>query len=303
MEDAKVLVQASDVMQRQREGPSAGLGRSRSLVLLDCRFELSEPEAGERAHAAGHPPGAIYAHLDRDLSAPKGTDPRDPAFTGRHPLPDRARFAATAGAWGIGPETMVVTFDAHGSPYASRAWWMLRWLGHTKVAVLDGGLDAWVAAGGAMTAEPSVPEPTAPYPMSPQAAMPTIDAAELARTFAGARIVDARGADRFRGENEVLDPYPGHIPGAANRPFRDNLDAGGRFKPVDVLRAEWRPILGDASGDRIVPGRIVHQCGSGVTACQNLLAMMHAGWPATALYAGSWSEWSADPARPRALGS
>jgi thiosulfate/3-mercaptopyruvate sulfurtransferase len=290
MSDANVLVQAKDVLQWQRD--------VRALVLLDCRFELSEPEAGARAHATGHPPGAIYAHLDRDLSAPKGDDPRAPSFTGRHPLPDRARFAATTGAWGIGPDTMVVTFDAHGLPYASRAWWMLRWLGHTKVAVLDAGLDAWVAAGGAMTTEPSVPNPVAPYPMSAQPAMPTFDAAGLARTLAAVRIVDARGADRFRGENEVLDPFPGHIPGAANRPFRDNLDATGRFKPAQVLRDEWRPILGDASAERIV-----HQCGSGVTACQNLLAMIHAGWPATALYAGSWSEWSADPARARALGN
>ena len=290
MGDSNVLVQVDQVMQWQRAGSP--------LVLLDCRFELSEPEAGARAHAAGHPPGAIHANLDRDLSAPKGADARDPSFTGRHPLPDRARFAATVGAWGIGPDTMVVTFDAHGLPYASRAWWMLRWLGHERVAVLDGGLDAWVAAGGAMTAEPSVPKPFAPYPMSAQPAMPTIDAAQLARTLAGARIVDARGTDRFRGENEVLDPYPGHIPGAANRPFKENLDASGRFKSPQVLRDEWRPIVGDAQADRIV-----QQCGSGVTACQNLLAMMHAGWAATALYAGSWSEWSADPARPRALGS
>ncbi len=290
MSDVSLLVDAGDVLRWQREG--------RSPVLLDCRFELSDPAAGERAYAAAHPAGAIYVNLDRDLSAPKGPDARSASFTGRHPLPDRARFAATVGAWGIGPDTMVVTFDAHGAPYASRAWWMLRWLGHTKVALLDGGLDAWVAAGGTMSTEPGVPKALAPYPMTPQPAMPTIDVANLARTLASARVVDARGADRFRGENEVLDPVAGHIPGAANRPFKDNLDAAGRFKPAQTLRDEWRAILGDTPADQIV-----QQCGSGVTACQNMLAMMHAGWPITTLYAGSWSEWSADPARPRAIGS
>ncbi len=284
-----VLINVADVLALLQRGPAP--------VLLDCRFELSDPTAGSKAYAAGHPAGAIYAHLDRDLSGPKGNDAQSAAFTGRHPLPDSATFAATVGRWGIGPHTMVVCLDAHGAPYASRAWWLLRWLGHTRVAVLDGGLDAWVAAGGAMTTD--VPRPTAlaPYPMSPQPAMPTIDAATLLRTLASARVVDARGADRFRGENEIIDPVAGHIPGAASRPFKDNLDAAGRFKNAEQLRQEWRAIVGDTP-----PTALVQQCGSGVTACQNLLALMHAGWPATALYAGSWSEWSADPARPRAIG-
>lgn len=289
-EREKVLVQAGEVL--------AALSAGKPWVLLDCRFELSDPAAGERAYAGGHPQGAIYAHLDRDLSAPKGPDPRSPTFTGRHPLPDRATFAATVGRWGIGPDTMVVTLDAHGAPYASRAWWMLRWLGHAKVAVLDGGLEAWVAAGGVMTTDVTTPDARPPYPMSAQPGMPTIDAPTLAASLASARIVDARGADRFRGDNEVLDPVAGHIPGAANRPFKDNLDASGRFKPAAQLEGEWRALLGDTP-----PARVVQQCGSGVTACQNMLAMMHAGWPVTTLYAGSWSEWSADPARPRATGS
>jgi thiosulfate/3-mercaptopyruvate sulfurtransferase len=277
----------------------AWLAGGHDIALLDCRFELSDPAAGEQAYAAGHPPGAIYAHLERDLSAAKNAGPQDPAFRGRHPLPDRAAFAAVAGrAWGIGPATAVVCFDAHGAPYASRTWWTLRWLGHERVAVLDGGLDAWKAAGGAITTKVVARAPLAPYPMSARPSMPTIDADELMRTLDRRRIVDARGADRFRGENEVLDPVAGHIPGATSRPFKDNLDATGRFKPADVLEREWQALLGDAD-----PARIVQQCGSGVTACQNLLVLMHAGWPATALYAGSWSEWSADPARPRALGS
>ncbi|ODV11639.1 MAG: 3-mercaptopyruvate sulfurtransferase [Rubrivivax sp. SCN 70-15] len=258
------------------------------LVLLDCGFDLADPAAGERAWAAGHLPGAQYAHLDRDLSG------RKTGRNGRHPLPDRADFAATAGRWGIEPGVQVVCYDDQGSPYAARAWWLLRWLGHREVAVLDGGRAAWCSAGGELTDGANIVRPTAPYPAR-DAAMPTIAADELLAALGRVRLVDARAGERFRGEVEPLDAVAGHIPGATHRFFKDNLQPDGRFKPAAVLRAEF-----DAWGD--APARVVHQCGSGVTACHNLLAMAHAGLEGSTLYAGSWSEWCSDPARPVARG-
>jgi len=264
-------------------------------VLLDCSFDLVDTGAGERAWAAGHLPGAQYVHLDRDLSGPKVAEgPRSPRFTGRHPLPDRAAFAALAGRLGIAPRTQVVVCDGQGSPYAARAWWLLRWLGHDAVAVLDGGIAAWLAAGGQLTAEPPVAQPRPPYP-APAAAMPTIDAAALQAMLARLCVIDARTSERFRGEVEPLDPVAGHIPGAQQRFFKDNLQPDGRFKPAAQLRREFAA-FGREAGD------VVHQCGSGVTACHNLLAMAHAGLEGSVLYPGSWSEWCADPARPVARG-
>ena len=258
------------------------------LVLLDCSFDLADPGAGERGHAQAHLPGAIYAHLDRDLSSPKT------GRNGRHPLPTREVFAATVGAWGVAPGVQVVTFDGQGSVYASRAWWMLRWLGHEAVAVLDGGIAAWQAAGGTLDSRPVVPQARAPYPALPQG-MPTVDAATLQARLGSVRLLDARAGERFRGEVEPLDPVAGHIPGATLRFFKDNLGADGRFKPADELRRSF-----EAYGD--APQQTVHQCGSGVTACHNLLAMTHAGLPGSVLYPGSWSEWCTDPARPVARG-
>lgn len=269
------------------------------LVVLDCGFDLADPAAGERAHAEAHLPGALYAHLDRDLAGAKT------GRNGRHPLPARQAFAERVGQWGIGPATQVVAYDAQGGPYAARAWWMLRWLGHRAVAVLDGGPAAWRAAGG--TLEPLKPgqrpalRPRPPYPTG-AATMPTVDAAGLLAALGNgrARVVDARAGERYRGEVEPLDPVAGHIPGALNRFFKDNLGADGRFKPAAVLRQEWEALVPrDAP-----PGAaaLVHQCGSGVTACHNLLAMAHAGFADTSLYPGSWSEWCADPARPVARG-
>lgn len=300
-QDSDVLVDASAVLHQQ----AAGL----RMVILDCRFELSDPSAGERAHATAHPRGAQYAHLDRDLSSPKVGDPRDARFTGRHPLPSRDVFAATMGRWGIEPGTAVVTFDHHGGPYASRAWWLLRWMGHERVRVLDGGLAAWLAVGGPMDDQPTPVKACAPYPQR-EPAMPVVSAAELHKGLGQLLVIDARGPDRFRGENETLDPVAGHIPGAVNRCFRDNLGAEGRFKPAAQLRQEWSALLAAtpqaasaSGGEARAVARVVQQCGSGVTACQNMVAMMHAGWPATALYPGSWSEWSADATRPVAVGS
>jgi len=258
------------------------------LVLLDCSFDLTDTGAGARAYAAGHLPGAAYAHLDSDLSGAKT------GHNGRHPLPSSEDFAATAGRWGIAPGAQVVTYDAQGAPYASRAWWLLRWLGHDAVAVLDGGLAAWQAAGGAMSiAAPATP-PRAPYP-SVAAAMPTVDADSLLAQLDSVQILDARNAERYRGEVEPLDAVAGHIPGATLRFFKDNLGPDGRFKPAAQLRAEF-----EALG---VPSRpVVQQCGSGVTACHNLLAMAHTGLGLSTLYPGSWSEWCSDPQRPVARG-
>lgn len=263
-------------------------GAGTPTVVLDCRFELSNPSAGEAAYLEGHLPLAHYAHLDRDLSGPKS------GRNGRHPLPDRQALAITLGRWGIGPRTQVVAYDAHGGPYAARAWWLLRWMGHEAVAVLDGGLGAWQQAGGAWHAGPMVAVAGPAYPAQP-AAMATIDADALLAQLGRVRVLDARAGERFRGEVETLDPVAGHIPGATLRCFMDNLGADGRFKPAETLRDEYAALATPA-------GQIVHQCGSGVTACHNLLAMAHIGMEGSCLYPGSWSEWCADPSRPVAVG-
>jgi thiosulfate/3-mercaptopyruvate sulfurtransferase len=279
----RALVTASELMALQRRQP---------VVIIDCGFDLADPAAGQRAYAAGHLSGAVYAHLDEHLAGPKT------GRTGRHPLPDRQRLAATVGAWGIAPGTQVVSYDAQGGPYAARAWWLLRWLGHADVAVLDGGVTAWRAAGGTTDTEPPAVSTDGPYPAAAAPAMPTIDADQVLNGLGRLRILDARAGERFRGEVEPLDPVAGHIPGATNRFFKDNLQADGRFKTGEQLRQEFGQLgIGQPAG-----AAVVQQCGSGVTACHNLLAMVHAGLGDTLLYAGSWSEWCADPARPIAKG-
>ncbi len=271
----------------------AALGRS-AVVPLDASFDLADPTAGERAWAQGHLPGAQYVHLERDLSGAKLA--LGPGFTGRHPLPSRAAFAATAGRFGIGPKQFVVAMDRQGGPYAARLWWMLRWLGHSRVWVLDGGIDAWLAAGATLTAEPPRVTPLPPYPPRPRS-MATVTADALQHALGRVRLVDARAAERFRGDIEPLDSVAGHIPGSLNRPFKTNLAAGGCFKARGQLAREFGDLLGDHAADESV-----HQCGSGVTACHNLLAMEVAGLAGARLYPGSWSEWSANPARPVARG-
>jgi thiosulfate/3-mercaptopyruvate sulfurtransferase len=262
--------------------------RGEPLVLLDCGFDLVDTAAGARAHAQGHLPGAFHADVDRDLSSAKT------GRNGRHPLPTRERFAASVARWGVKPGVAVVCYDDQGGAYAARVWWMLRWIGHNEVAVLDGGKGAWVAGGGALeTAVPALRTDAKPYPLG-AATMPTVQADQLLGQTAHT-IVDARSAERFRGEVEPLDPVAGHIPGARNRFHKDNLGPDGRFKPAAELRAMFASLQPDAT-------RVVHQCGSGVTACHNLLAMEHAGLKGSALYPGSWSEWCADPSRPVARG-
>jgi thiosulfate/3-mercaptopyruvate sulfurtransferase len=263
-------------------------------VIIDTRFDLADTAAGETSWRAGHMAGSIYLHLDRDLCGPK-TGP-DGRFHGRHPLPSRAAFAATLGRCGITPATQVVVLDAQGGPYAARLWWMLRWMGHAAVAVLDGGVAAWTATGAALVTDQAAVTAAPPYPER-AALVSTIDADALAAQLGRVRLLDARAGERFRGEVEPLDATAGHIPGALNRFFKDNLDASGRFKPATQLRTEFAALLGAQTADTVV-----HQCGSGVTACHNLLAMAHAGLPGSRMYPGSWSEWSADASRPVARG-
>jgi thiosulfate/3-mercaptopyruvate sulfurtransferase len=263
------------------------------VVLLDCSFDLADPAAGERQYAEGHILGAHYAQLERDLSGPK-TDAQG-RFHGRHPLPARSEFARWLGRMGIAAGTPVVAYDRQGAMFAARAWWLLRWMGHTHVAVLDGGWAAWLAAGGASETQLPQPTPQPPYP-DRAAAWPTLDADALHASLDRVRLLDARAPERYRGETEPLDAVAGHIPGAVNRFFKDNLQPDGRFKPAHQLRDEFGAVLG-ASG---LP--VVHQCGSGVTACHNLLAMEAAGLAPGALYPGSWSEWSSQPHRPMVRG-
>jgi thiosulfate/3-mercaptopyruvate sulfurtransferase len=280
----KTLVSVANVLE--------SLGRGAAPVLLDCSFDLSDPDAGERAWRAGHLPRAVYVHLDRDLAGAK-LDAQG-RMRGRHPLPERADFARRLGELGIGPGTAVVCYDAQGGPYAARAWWLLRWMGHADVAVLDGGIAAWRAAGAPMTNDAAAPPPAPPYPMR-EPALPTIEATALLAQLGRVPLIDARAGERYRGEVEPLDPAAGHIPGARNRFFKDNLAPDGRFKSADLLCAEWTPLLGGKPA-----AELVQQCGSGVTACHNLLALAHAGLGDSVLYPGSWSEWSADPSRPQA---
>jgi thiosulfate/3-mercaptopyruvate sulfurtransferase len=274
--------------------------RSRgAAVVLDCRFDLMNPAAGYNAYLAGHIPGARYADLNRDLAAPV-----TPA-SGRHPLPEPETFAATLDEWGIGNGTQVIAYDESNGMFAARAWWMLRWLGHRAAAVLDGGFKAWLAAGGAVAQgeEPASPAGATP---SPGHFVPRVDATalvgadEVARLLRDARhlVVDARAAERFRGAVEPIDAVAGHIRGAVNHPFTGNLGADGRFLPPSVLRSRWEERIGGRS-----PGNVVAMCGSGVTACHNLLSLEVAGLHGAKLYAGSWSEWIRDPRRPVERGS
>ncbi|PXX38521.1 sulfurtransferase [Undibacterium pigrum] len=258
-------------------------------VVLDCRHDLMDTKAGQAAYDQGHIPGAQFVHLDQRLSAAKTG--ADGIFRGRHPLPEKASFITTLQALGINNDSQVIVYDAHGGMFAARLWWMLRWVGHKAVAVLDGGLPAWIATGQPVTTE--VPAARSGNISEQATLVGTVDVSQVLANISSAAktLVDARAADRFRGENETIDPIGGHIPGAKNRFFKDNLQADGRFKPADQLQQEWSAIVGDAS-------QAIMQCGSGVTACHNLLALEVAGLQGAALYPGSWSEWCADTSRP-----
>ena len=262
-------------------------------LIIDVRHDLAAPESGHAAWKAGHIPGAFFLHMDNDLSAPKT------GRNGRHPLPDRQTFAALISHLGATPQTQIVAYDAQGGMMAARLWWMLRWIGHTEVAVLDGGIQAWQALGAPI-------ETRAPHPRRAgglgmrESLVRTVNANEVLQNISTGKhlVVDARSPDRFRGENESMDPVGGHIPGARNRFFKDNLLEAGTFKEPAQLRKEFLDVFG-----RYPPAQVIAQCGSGVTACHNLLALEIAGLDGVALYPGSWSEWCSDPANPVATGA
>jgi thiosulfate/3-mercaptopyruvate sulfurtransferase len=254
---------------------------------VDCRFDLKDTEAGRRAYHEAHLPGAHYAHLDEDLSGPITAD------SGRHPLPDPARFAAWLGDLGIGSDTQVVVYDACAGMIAARLWWMLRWLGHAQVALLDGGWPRWIAERRPVTVDAPDITPTT-FRMEIEDTC-RADTAEIVATLSDhhALIIDARAPQRYRGEVEPFDPVAGRIPGSLNWPLTDNLTAAGTFKDAAELHTHYRTLL-----DGCDARETVHLCGSGVTACLNILALEHAGHPGARLYPGSWSEWIRDPRRP-----
>jgi thiosulfate/3-mercaptopyruvate sulfurtransferase len=262
-------------------------------VVIDCRHDLLNPEFGRNVFAAGHLPHAQHADLDTDLSD-KSPGPNG-EFRGRHPLPDRNAFAETLRRWGINHGSQVVAYDAHGGMFAARLWWMLRWMGHQAVALLDGGMPAWQALDLPLSTETTTKPHGNVSPGTPLVNTVSVDEVVANLATKQRLVVDARANDRFRGENETIDPIGGHIPGAKNRFFKNNLDADGKFKSTEQLRAEWSAVLSD-------PRSAIMQCGSGATACHNLLALEIAGMPGALLYPGSWSEWCADPARPVAKG-
>jgi thiosulfate/3-mercaptopyruvate sulfurtransferase len=269
--------------------------------IIDCRFDLGNPEAGRRAYLQGHIPGAVYADLNRDLSSPVS------ATSGRHPLPSPADFAATLQRWAVGRTTQVIAYDDSAGAYAARAWWLLRWMGHGGVAVLDGGIKSWLGIGGRLQAGEAEQSPAAAgapegdYAKAPRVkASAVIDAAGVAARLQdpGFVLIDARAPERFSGSVEPIDSVAGHVAGAVNHPFSANLGADGRFLPAPELQRQWVKRLGGKK-----PEKAAVMCGSGVTACHNLLSLEVAGLPGAKLYAGSWSEWIRDPLRPIARGA
>ena len=267
-------------------------------MVFDCSCDLMQPETGPAQYQQAHIPGAVYAHLDHNLSAKGDRRITGAASGGRHPLPAREVFAQWLGSVGFGNGMQAVVYDRQGANYCGRLWWMLKWLGHANVAVLDGGWQAWQTAGGAVASAAEQPAAPAQFRIGqPLVQLVDVDSVVKKLGTPGQQIVDARGAPRFRGEVEPIDPVAGHIPGALNRPFNQNIGADGRFKDAASLRAEFTALLGQRD-----PATVVHHCGSGVSAVPNILAMEIAGLGTTALFAGSWSEWCSDPSRPVAQG-
>jgi thiosulfate/3-mercaptopyruvate sulfurtransferase len=253
--------------------------------VFDCRHDLAHPDQGERQYAEGHLPGALFAHLDRDLSAEKT------GANGRHPLPEAKAFIAWMGKQGLKPADTIVCYDGGPGAMAARLWWMLRWAGHENAAVLDGGYAKWLREGRATTTD--VPRfEAAPYPGKARASMHA-SLAYVEKKLKRAALLDARAPARYRGEQEPIDPVAGRIPGAKNRFNNDNLTPEGTFKPAGELKKEFLAVLGGRS-----PADVVNYCGSGVAACHNALAMEIAGLAGSRVYIGSWSEWSRDPSRP-----
>jgi thiosulfate/3-mercaptopyruvate sulfurtransferase len=256
--------------------------------VFDCRHDLMKPELGAQQYEEAHIPGALFVSVDHDLSAPKT------GKNGRHPLPDFGAFVRWIGAQGLEPADQVVCYDGANGSMAARLWWMLRWAGHQAVAVLDGGMAKWVKEGRPLDAVVPQPKPTA-YPGKRSDA--ALDVSSVEKNLKNLFLVDARAPARWRGEQEPIDPVAGRIPGARNRFNMENLQPDGTFKSSEQLKREWEALTGDTKASELV-----HYCGSGVAACHNLLALEVAGLTGGKLYAGSWSEWQADPARPREKG-
>ena len=290
----------------------AAIASGQPLRVFDCSFELMQPQAGHQQFLESHIPGAVFADLDKALSAKHGINPGKPgaqgvitvpgadapASGGRHPLPNREKFATWLSSVGFANDMLAVVYDRQGANYCGRLWWMLQWAGHENVAVLDGGLQAWVASGGALNSGEEPAHFQSNFALTPEKA--TLVATKTVADNLGRptqMLLDARATPRFKGEVEPLDPVAGHIPGALNRPFGQNLGPDGKFKPAAQLRAEFETLLGGRD-----PATVVHQCGSGVSALPNMIAMEIAGLGPSSLYAGSWSDWCTDPSRPVARG-
>jgi len=271
------------------------------LMVFDCSFDLMDPTTGEKQYLLAHIPGAVYAHLDHALSDKGSPDasgqPRPhpgAASGGRHPLPSREKFAMWLSGVGFANDMQAVVYDRNGANYCGRLWWMLKWAGHDAVAILDGGLQAWQAAGGEVRSGAEASHFQSNFELrAPLRRLVTTDEVRSRLGQPAQTLVDARAPQRFRGEVEPLDPIAGHIPGALNRPFAQNIGADGLFKSPEQLRSEFDALL--AGRD---PQTVVHQCGSGVSALPNLVAMEVAGYAPTGLYAGSWSEWTRTPGLP-----
>jgi len=273
------------------------VGLREPVLLVDCRHDLMNPDAGAQAYREGHLPGAAFLSIDHDLAASKN------GANGRHPLPSPETFAACLASLGANENTLIIAYDASGGMFASRLWWMCRWIGHLKCGVLDGGLQQWIANDGPLSTEPFKAKSKGRVSVRPSLApLWTVEHVQAwvdaGSTRAIATLLDARAPERFRGETEPLDPVAGHIPGATSRAFIENLDSTGCFKSAQQLRDEFLALIGEQD-----PMDVVHMCGSGVTGCHNILAMEIAGLAGSALYAGSWSEWCSDPGRPVGLGA
>ena len=286
MPNYTTLISATELQDLQASGAP--------LKIFDCSFELSQPDAGLAMYRDDRISGAIYVHLDNALSAKTPALLADAASGGRHPLPSREAFAQWLGSVGFTNNMQAVVYDRQGSSFCPRLWWMLKWVGHANVAVLDGGLHAWQAANGAMRSGPMPRFVAKTFTLQPPlVTLVDVSTVEARLGQTSQTLIDARGAVRFKGEQEPLDPVAGHIPGALNRPFTQNFDINGQFKPADQLRSEFEDLLSGRD-----PASVVHHCGSGVTAIPNIMAMQIAGLGATALFAGSWSEWCSNPNRP-----
>ena len=257
------------------------------ILLFDCRFDLVDSEAGYQSYLEGHIPGAIYVHSDKDLATTKN------GKNGRHPLPSMSAWEKTYASLGITPDRPVVIYDNQGGMYAARLWWMLQATGHDQVSILNGGFSAWKNLGFPVSLSETHRQAVTATPLHTYKNLVLVDAVLKNLGNKTFTILDARANDRFHGENEVLDPVGGHIPGALNRCFKVNLDNTGKFKSIETLRQEFDDLLGDQPSSNIV-----HQCGSGITACHNLFAMELVNRSGSSVYAGSWSEWCADPSRP-----